>query len=93
MVMELWTLHIMLYMYTRYHKFPHFSRHAIRYLNEEFLDLQVGCGGTQNSLPGLLCLLLLKFCVWGYLKNMMHECKVNTSENTNAARFMNDTDI
>jgi hypothetical protein len=72
------------------HKFPHFSRHAIRYLNEQFLDLQVGCGVKRNSLPGLLRLILLKFCVWGYLKNMTHECKINTSENINAARFMND---
>jgi hypothetical protein len=61
------------------HKFPHFSRHPIQYLNEQFLDLQVGFG-TRNSLRGLLCLILLKFCVWGYLKNMMHECKVNTSK-------------
>jgi hypothetical protein len=38
--------------------------------------LQVGCGGTRKSLR----LILLKFCVWGYLKNMMHVCKVNTSK-------------
>ena len=74
------------------HKFPHFSRHPIQYLNEQFLDSQAGFGGTRNSMQGLLCLILLQFCVWGYLKNMMHERKVNTSKK-NAARFMNDTDI
>ena len=86
-------LHVHLQAGVHVHIFPHFSRHVIQYPNEQFLDLQVGCGDTQNSLPGLLCLILLKFCVWGYLKNMMHECKVNTTENINAERFTNDTDI
>jgi hypothetical protein len=77
---------------TGVHKFPHFSRHAIWYLNEQFLDLQVGCGGMQNSLPGLLHLILLKFCVWGLLEE--HDVWVQSNHKwKNAARFMNDTDI
>jgi hypothetical protein len=83
MVMELQTLHIMLYVYTRYQAWVFINSHISADMQfgtrtNSSLTCGFGCGGTCNSWPGLLRLILLKFCGWGYLKNMMHECKLNT---------------
>jgi hypothetical protein len=63
MVMELRTLHIMLYLYARYQACVFMKSRISADMQfgtwMKFLDLRVGCGGTPNSLSGLLCLILL----------------------------------
>jgi hypothetical protein len=53
------------------------------------------CRNDQHWTPDLI---LLDFHVWGYIKNMVYECKVNASKKLphcifNAEKHMNDTDV
>jgi hypothetical protein len=56
---------------------PHFSQHAIEYLNEQFTDRWIGRGGPHNWPLRSPDLTPLDFHVCGYIKNMAYERKVD----------------
>src|SRR5215468_240010 len=59
---------------------PHFSQVIRQYLDHKFPIRRIGRGGTQNWPPRLPDLNPLDYHVWGYMKAMVYEHKVNTIE-------------
>jgi hypothetical protein len=65
----------------------------MQYLNKQFPDRRICCGGMQNWLPQSLDLGLLDYHVWGHVKNTEYEHKVDPREELlqpsfNAARHV-----
>lgn len=58
----------------------HFSRAVSVYLNEQFPERWIGRGGPQTWPPRSPDLTPLDFCVWGWMKSIVYEKKVNTRE-------------
>ena len=59
---------------------PHFSQVVRQYLVHKFQNRWIGRGGTQNWPPQSPDLNPLDYHVWGYMKAMVYEQKVNTRE-------------
>jgi hypothetical protein len=59
---------------------PYFSQVVRQYLNHEFPNQWIGCGGVQNWPPRSPHLNPLDYHVWGYLKAMVYSHKLNTRE-------------
>jgi hypothetical protein len=62
---------------TGYH---YIKKNVTEYLNEQFPSWGIGHGGLQNWPPWSPDLTSLDFHVWGYVKNMVHERKVNSPQ-------------
>jgi hypothetical protein len=77
---------------------PHFCRHMMAYLSEQF-PYQCTCHGDLQNWPTRSPdFTLLDFHVWGYMKNMVYECKLNRRQELlhqtfYAERCMNDPDV
>jgi hypothetical protein len=59
---------------------PHLGRNIVCYLNEHFHDQWISYGDMQNRPSWSLDLRPLDYHVWGYMKNVMYECKEDTGE-------------
>src|SRR5215510_5312182 len=59
---------------------PHFSQVIRQYLDHKFPNRWIGLGGTQNWPPRSPDLNQLDYHVWGYIKAMGYEHKLNTRE-------------
>jgi hypothetical protein len=67
----------------------------MEYLNEQFPYRWIGRGDQQNWPTWSPDLTVLDFHVWGYMKNMVYQCKVNRGDkllrfNFDVERRMND---
>ena len=77
---------------------PHFSQVVRQYLDHKFPNRWIGRGGTQNWPPRSPDLNPLDYHVWGYMKAMVYEQKVNTREELvhrilSAARSINNAAV
>jgi len=77
---------------------PHFSQVVRQYLDHKFPNRWIGRGGTQNWPPWSPDLNPLDYHVWGYMKAMVYEQKVNTREELvhrilSAARSINNAAV
>jgi hypothetical protein len=77
---------------------PHFSQVYRQYLDHKFPNRWIGHGGTQNWPPRSQNLNPLDYHVWGYMKAMVYEQKVNMREELvhqilSAARSINNAAV
>ena len=77
---------------------PHFSQVVRQYLDHKFPNRWIGRGGTRNWPPRSPDLNPLDYHVWGYMKAMVYEQKVNTREELvhrilSAARSINNAAV
>ena len=77
---------------------PHPSQFIRQYLNHKFPTRWIGRGGTQNWPPRSPDLNPLDYHMWGYMKAMVYEHKVNTREELlqrilSAARSINNAAV
>jgi hypothetical protein len=59
---------------------PHFCRNITRYLNEQFPYRWIGHGWKQNWPPGSPDLSPIDYHVWGHMKNVVNESKMDARE-------------
>jgi len=72
-------LRTLLQMYYQHQGTPtHYARNITQYLNEQFPDRWIGCGGPQNWPPRSPDISPLDLHVWGYMEDMVNERKLDT---------------
>lgn len=59
---------------------PHFSRRVRNFLNNRFPDRWIGRGGPQAWPPRSPDLNPLDYCLWGWMKSLVYETRVETVE-------------